>query len=79
MRLDGSRPRRVTNDPAYDAWPVWSPCGTRVLFTSWRDGDGEIFVMDIDRGNLQKLTDNDSEDEFPSWQPTGTSNRRGEE
>ena len=34
-----------------------------------RDGDGEIYVMDVDGGKRQQLTDNSVEDEFPVWRP----------
>ncbi|MCP4544599.1 MAG: hypothetical protein GY832_46445, partial [Chloroflexi bacterium] len=28
MNADGSDQRRLTDDPAYDAWPTWSPDGS---------------------------------------------------
>jgi len=50
-----------------------------MAFASWRDGDGEIYVMDVadalqgtDGSNLQQLTDNRFEDEFPAWRPVAT-------
>jgi TolB protein len=49
--------------------PSWSPDGTRIVYTSWRDGDGEIYVMDVDGGDRWKLTSNVFEDEFPAWGP----------
>jgi TolB protein len=52
--------------------PAWSPDGTRIVFASWREFDGEIYVMDADGSNLQKLTDNRYEDEFPAWRPIVT-------
>jgi hypothetical protein len=39
------------------------------VFASWRDGDGDIYVMDADGSNLKKLTDNRFEEEFPAWRP----------
>ncbi len=43
-----------------------------VAFTSDRDGDREIFVMDLDGANLRQLTHNDRHDGAPSWSPDGT-------
>ena len=56
---------RLTDDPADDRDPVWSPDGTQILFTSNRVddsglGDREIFVMRADGTNLRQLTDDDS-------------------
>jgi formylglycine-generating enzyme required for sulfatase activity len=75
MKADGSEPWRVTDNPAYDSWPSWSPDGSQIVFASWREGDGEICVMDANGSNLQKLTDNRFEEELPAWQPnTAASN-----
>jgi Tol biopolymer transport system component/TolB-like protein len=52
--------------------PVVSPSGAgRIAFTSNRDGDREIFVMDTDGGKQTQLTDNASLDEWPAWSPDG--------
>ena len=49
-----------------------SPAGGSITFTSTRDGDTEIFVMDADGANQRQLTDNTFLDNFPSWSPDGT-------
>src|SRR5207253_437430 len=41
-------PMRLTNNPANDQFPRWSPDGTKIAFTSNRDGKEEIYVMDAD-------------------------------
>ena len=58
MNADGSDQKRVTNNPAADSEPAWSPNRTRIAFTSDRDGNGEIYVMDADGGNQTRLTNN---------------------
>ena len=40
----------------YDTNPAWSPDGSRIAFTSNRDGDNDIYIMDADGGNLRNLT-----------------------
>jgi hypothetical protein len=40
--------RNLTNHPARDWFPVWSPDGTRITFESDRDGNWEIYVMSAD-------------------------------
>ncbi|HEX8458063.1 MAG TPA: Calx-beta domain-containing protein [Pyrinomonadaceae bacterium] len=77
MDADGSNQRNLTNNPAIDATPVWSPDGTRVAFTSNRSGRSNIYVMDADGRNVRAVTnfDNTSADYRvydPAWSPDGT-------
>src|SRR6266581_4100632 len=48
MNPDGSGQANLTNNPARDFDPAWSPDGTRIAFASERDGNGDIFVMNAD-------------------------------
>ncbi|MEX0733708.1 MAG: hypothetical protein WD944_01570 [Steroidobacteraceae bacterium] len=72
MRADGTEPRNLTNHPASDSHPSWSPDGRQIVFCSTR-GDGEnddIYVIDVDGSNLRRLTDNGLYwDTFPSFSP----------
>ena len=45
---------------------------SRIMFTSTRDGNREIYVMDADGSNQQRLTDSPAIDEFGSWSPDGS-------
>ena len=44
----------------------------RIVFTSMRDGNLEIYVMDADGGNQERLTNNPANDRDPDWSPDGT-------
>jgi TolB protein len=60
----------------------WSPDGTRVAFSSSKDGNPEIYVMDRDGSRVERLTDHPGIDVSPTWSPTGreiafTSDRSG--
>jgi len=62
--------------------PVFSPDGTRIAFMSTRDGQAEIYVMNVDGSNLRRLTNHPQDDVTPTWSPSGaqvafTSTRSG--
>ena len=43
----------------------------RIAFTSFRDGNFEIYVMDANGANQTRLTSGDSDDIWPDWSPQG--------
>ncbi len=62
---------QLTNNPATDIEPVWSPDGATVVFVSDRDGDFELFAVRADGTDLQQLTANNADERLPRWQPDG--------
>ena len=62
---------QLTYHPAADLAPAWSPDGKQIAFVSWRDGNGEIYVMDGDGSNQLNLTRHAADDFAPSWSPDG--------
>ncbi len=48
--------RNLTRHPAEDRYPMWSPDGSKVAFTSNRDGAYNLYVMDADGKNVRQLT-----------------------
>src|SRR2546426_1083458 len=79
MNADGTGQKRLTNDTHGDVEPAFSPYGTKIAFSSNRDGilegdpqNYEIYVMNIDGSNQQRRTNNTAGDENPAWSHDGT-------
>ena len=68
MNPDGSNQTRLTDDPAVDRAPAWSPDG-RIVFNSTRSGDGGIYSMDADGANVTRLTKKVAG--HPAWSADG--------
>lgn len=82
INADGSGIINLTNHPANDFSPDWSPDGSQLVFRTNRDGNHEIYVMNADGSNPVNLTNHTAEERSPAWSPDGTqiafaSNRDG--
>jgi Tol biopolymer transport system component len=69
--VDGTNLRRLTSNSVEDRDPAWSPDGTKIAFSSARDGSLNIYVMDADGSNVRRLTSTESIDREPDWSPDG--------
>ncbi|MBI5869598.1 MAG: PD40 domain-containing protein [Actinobacteria bacterium] len=56
----------------YDREPAYSPDGGRVAFSSNRDGNQEIYVIDLNNASETRLTRNTSGDYDPDFSPDGS-------
>ena len=70
-------PRRITPSDLADDAPVWSPDGTRILYTADSPDQPagnrrEIFTMRPDGSDPRRLTFNGAADTAPTWSPDGT-------
>jgi len=72
MAGDGTNPRRLTNNPANDDSPVWSPDGNTVLFSSDRDGFWNIYEMSAAGADIRQLTTGRGTNIEPCWGNDGT-------
>jgi len=62
--------RRLTNHPAIDTTPTWSPTGTQIAFTSDRSGSPQIYIIGADGlGSPKRITTTESYADRPTWSP----------
>jgi len=86
MDIDGSGVTQLTSNTDQDgaagpdpmglgfgiSTPSWSPDGTKIAFTSDRDGgDLDIFIMNADGSGVIQLTSSSADDYDPFWLPGG--------
>jgi len=65
-------PTRLTLDPADDSNPVWSHDGTRVAFTSTRNGNPDVFVMNANGvGDAEPLLSSSASESVEDWSRDG--------
>ena len=69
---DGSGMTRLTNYDVYTAEAILSPDGSRIVFTSLKDGDLDIYTMNVDGTDVRRLTTTVGYDGGPWWSPDGT-------
>jgi TolB protein len=69
--IGGRTPVRLTDDPADDRDPAWSPDGGRLAFASRRDGNWELYLLDVTSGAVQRLTNDLAFQGAPSWSSDG--------
>ena len=73
LEVTGTKIKRLTNHPARDCFPSWSPDGGRIAFMSGReDANGmDIYSMKSDGTEVTRLTHTGALDWWPRWSPQG--------
>ena len=72
IQLNGDNRTNLTQHPADDIWPAWSPDAKQIAFASDRAGSYDIWLMQADGSNPTKLTDSEMHDVLPVWSPDGS-------
>jgi tricorn protease len=67
----GGVARPVTLHEAHDAYPVFSPDGKQIAFSSNRNGSYDVFVVSVQGGRPRRLTFDSAADIANGWSPDG--------
>ena len=70
---NGGFETNITNNVATDGGPNYSADGTKIAFSTDRDGNNEIYQMNADGSNPVNLTNNAASDVSPYYSPDGRS------
>jgi len=65
--VSGGVARQLTSNQAYDSYPVWSPDGSKIAFSSKRAGSEDVFVIDAKGGTAKRLTTNYASEIPKAW------------
>lgn len=72
VKRDGTDLRQLTETGAYNAEATLSPDGSRVIFTSTRDGDVDIYTMNPDGSDIRRVTTRVGYDGGAFFSPDGS-------
>jgi TolB protein len=67
----GGTPKRLTNAPGIDIGGSFSPDGSRIVFESDRSGSQQIYVMNADGSDQQRISFGGGRYATPEWSPRG--------
>ena len=72
LEVASGKAARFTSDPAWEAFPTWSPDGSRIIFTSNRAGVFDLYQKALNGTATEELLYKSSDGKGPtSWSPDG--------
>jgi tricorn protease len=69
--LAGGEAHLLVSHPANETRPMYSPDGRRLAFVSNRTGNGDLYVLNLSSGTLQRITFDDAAEQLDGWSRDG--------
>ena len=66
---DGQKRVQLTTGPGVDDSPSWSPDGRHLVFSSTADGKSQIYMINADGKDLERITFTGTHNSAPTWSP----------
>src|SRR5688572_11715206 len=63
----GGEARLLVSHPATESRPIYSPDGRRLAFISTRTGNGDLYILSFDSGDLRGVTFGDAFEQLDAW------------
>ncbi len=67
----GGAAQLLVSHAANESRPMFSPDGKRLVFGSNRTGNGDIYVLNLETNDLQRITFDDANDQLDAWSRDG--------
>ncbi|MFQ5863853.1 MAG: Tol-Pal system beta propeller repeat protein TolB [bacterium] len=72
MDYDGHKAKEITRDKSINLSPAWSPDGSKICYTSYKDGNPNLYVLNLRTNTQSLLSDLQGLNSAPAWSPDGT-------
>jgi Tol biopolymer transport system component/C-terminal processing protease CtpA/Prc len=69
--VGGGEARLLISHPANESRPLYSPDGKRLAFVSTRTGNGDVYLLTFETGELKRLTFDDAAEQLDAWSRDG--------
>ena len=66
---DGQKRVQLTSGPGVDDSPSWSPDGRHLVFSSTAEGKSQIYMINADGKDLERITFTGTHNSAPAWSP----------
>src|SRR5690606_41657261 len=67
----GGEARLLVSHPATESRPLFSPDGRLLAFVSDRTGNGDVYVLALETGEVRRLTYDDGREQLDGWSADG--------
>ncbi len=71
MDYDGYGAKDITRDKSINLSPAWSPDGSKICYTSYKDGNPNLYLLNLRTGTQTLLSNLQGLNSAPSWSPDG--------